>query len=420
MKATDNRGALTVEAAIVLPVILCAFFSVVFLIRTVYTYELIQHALTETASEIASAGYIYHVSGVRDLHDTVRDSINDRSELFREQADSILDAYNILKGTEGRDGDGSGDGDINSIIDDFDNVIDHAESILSDPLNELKIIVSFIADGALDDVKTQLLTPLVKLYMKKYLITDKMTDVDERLTSLDIIDGFDGLDFSDSAFLSDTEETMDIVVKYRVRLPLPVKFTKDLEFVQRVKVKAWMGGDEKKGVLGGYTGSKADDIWSLSNFQRGLKIRRIFGANLPENFPVIAKFENGKAVMIKSMDLTAESYQTPKNAEKTLKRYVNELTGYKGQDKPWGRDDITIRSSNIEQKELLLIIPENKLSENIEGMLEDIVRYADSRGIKLTIKRYGVKKTDEDHNETGGTDKEEVDEAGKEVSDEGE
>ena len=65
------RGAATLEAAIVLPLLLCAFFSVVFLVKTVYTYSLIQHAISETATEIASAGYIYHISGIRDLHDIV-------------------------------------------------------------------------------------------------------------------------------------------------------------------------------------------------------------------------------------------------------------------------------------------------------------------------------------------------------------
>ena len=46
------------------PDAVCAF-SVIFLIRTAYTYSLIQHAISETASEMASAGYIYQVSGIR-------------------------------------------------------------------------------------------------------------------------------------------------------------------------------------------------------------------------------------------------------------------------------------------------------------------------------------------------------------------
>lgn len=382
-----RTGALTVEAAIVMPIILCAFFSVVFLIKTVYAYSLIQHALSETAGEMASMGYIYHISGIRDLHDTIRNGVNERSELFRVQIDSAFEAFNILRGD-------NADGETGSGSADFSDIFNYSANIATDPLDELKAIAFYIAGGTINDTKTQLFMPIVKLYMKKNLTDDRCTDVNKRLLALNIEGGFDGLDFSDSSFFSDINEDIDIVVRYKMRIPIPIKFTNDLEFEHRVRVKAWMGGDEKTGVLGGETESNAaDDIWSLSNFQRGLKIRRKFGANLPDNFPVIAKYESGKAVMIKSMDLTAASYQNTGKAEKTLKGYINELARYEGQNDPWGRDDIVIRSTEIRQKELLLVIPENELSEGLELMLANMVRYADTRGVKLSINRYGRKIT---------------------------
>lgn len=409
------KGALTVEAAVVLPIILCAFFSVVLLIKTVYTYSLIQHALSETASEMASMGYIYHISGIRDLHDTVRNSVNERSDQFREQINNVFDAFDILRGTGPDSNSGNGTGGMGDYAESFNEIINHTGNIASDPLDELKTIVFHIAGGTFDDAKTQLFLPIVKMYLKKHLKTDN-SDVNERLLALDIEGGFEGLDFSESSFFSDTNEDIDIVVRYKMRMPVPIKFTKDLEFVHRVRIKAWMGGDEKTGVLDDNTGSgTVDDIWSLSNFQRGLKIRRNFGANLPDNFPVIAKYENGKAVMIKSMDLTASSYQISGNAAKTLKGYINELAKYRGQNEPWGRDDIVIRSSDIRQKELLLVIPENELSDELEHMLSNMVQYADSKGIQLVIKRYGMKIIKED--EGDGADNGEAGSGGTETDD---
>jgi hypothetical protein len=395
-----EKGSMTVEAALVLPVLLCVFFTVIFLIKGVYTYELVGHALNETASEMSSAGYIYHISGIRDIHDTVRNGIGDKSDVFKNQMDSVFDAYNNLKSIEnnlsqGPDGLSESAGLLADAKEKFQSIINQAESVASDPIEEVKSIASYIAGGVFDDAKTQLFIPITKLYMKKYLVTQSLKDVDERLRSLDIVDGFDGLDFSDSSFLSDKEEYIDIVVRYRIALPLPVKFASDLEFVQRVRVKAWMGGDETQAVL---EGSK-EDIWSLGNFQRGLKIRRLFGANLPTSFPVIAKFANGKAVMIKSMDLTAASYQAGDNAEKTLKGYLNELVQYKGQEKPWGSDDIVIREKDITSRELLLVIPKNELSDANEKLLSDMVDIAASKGVKLVVERYGLKGTVE--NDTG-------------------
>jgi hypothetical protein len=397
--AVGPKGALTVEAALILPLILCAFFSVVFIIKTVCTYELIQHAINETASEIAGSSYIYHLSGIRDLHDTVRDGAGDRSAQVRDQIGSVIEAYDTLSqigsGVKNSGLEGASE-DIKSIQDAkkyFSEIFEHSEDIISDPQNELKSIAFYIAAGAFDDIKTQLYIPVAKLYLKKYLVSEDWPDADERLRSLGIVNGFSGLDFSGSSFLSDREENIDIVVRYRVRLPLPVQFYNEMEFVQRAKVKAWMGGDEKTGVLDDDKSEK-EDIWSLGNFQRGLKLRSKFGANLPTSFPVIARYENGKAVMIKSMDLTAASYQTAVNTERTLKGYINELSEYKGQNKPWGSENILIRGEDIKQKELLLIIPENDPGESNNRVLVNMKEYARSRGVSLIVEKYGIKKTD--------------------------
>lgn len=462
-KLNERKGALTVEAALVMPVLLCAFFTVIFLVKTVCTYELMQHALDETASDIASAGYIYHISGIRDLHDTVRNDINDRSELFRNQISSVFETYDSLKSIgagmqQGQEQDPAQDpgqssqqsskqsseqcphqsseqssqqsseqsphqrseqssqqrseqgpgsladsiGPLGKAGEDFRNMLNQAETMADDPLDELKSIACYIAAGSLNDAKTQLFTPVVKLYMKKYLLTGSIKDVDQRLKMLNVENGFEGLDFSESSFLSDTEENIDIVVRYRINLILPLSFMPDLEIVQRSRAKAWLGGDDSSEVLDGSAEDNTDDIWSLSNFQRGLKIRRQFGANLPDSFPVLSAFDNGKAVMIKSMDLTAESYQTGDNAEKTLKGYIKELVKYKGQEKPWGSKGIVIKSDSITSREVLLVIPENKLSDANEAMLTDMIRFARSNGVDLDIRRYGTKKVKSDDTDTSG------------------
>lgn len=115
-------------------------FSAVFLIRAVYTYGLIQHALTETAREMASSGYIYHISGIRDLHDTVRDTINDRTDVLQAQAESLLEAYNGLFGTD--------------------------QAASADLPDVIETIVGFVAGRAFDEAKTQLFIPVVRQCMK--------------------------------------------------------------------------------------------------------------------------------------------------------------------------------------------------------------------------------------------------------------
>jgi hypothetical protein len=401
-----RKGTLTLEAALVLPLLLCVFLSIVFIIKAVYAYGLVNHALNETASEIASASYIYHISGIRDLHDTARNSLMDKSKVLKGQLDSVFDTYNSLKSVKSSLGQGV-QGIEDSVVSlrntekSFNEMLDSAESVADDPMEELKSIACYIASGAFDDAKTQVFTPVLKLYMKKYLTTEDITDADKRLKLLNIEGGFDGLDFSKSSFLADRDETIDIIVLYTIRLPLPIQIIPGWNVMQRVKVKAWMGGDETTGVLDG--SKSADDLWSLGNFQRGLKIRRLFGGNLPSNFPVIASFNNGKAVMIKSVDMTASSYQKGDNAKKLLEGYIDGLSGFKGQEKPWGSGNITIERKDIKNKELLLVIPQNELSDANEKLLASLASKAEAKGISLVIKRYGMKAVEQ---ETDGEEKE--------------
>ena len=366
-----RKGSVTIEAALVLPVFLCIVISVVFLIKTVYTHELIQHAITETAEEMASSGYILHISGLGELNTGLDSGMESRAQVFRDHMNTVFESFDSLGG-----------------LFDFGEAV---ETVASNPLEELKNAACLLAGGLYDDLKTQLFTPLVKVNMIKYLTSGSSQDVDKRLRALNVQDGFNGLDFKESGFLADENNEIDIVVKYKIDLPVPIKILPELEIVQRAVAKAWMGGDEASAVIEGGNG---EDVWSLKNFPRGRKIRSIYGANLPFNFPVIAIFESGKATMIKSMDLTAESYKDSKAVTDTLDEYLSALYAFKGQEEPWGSSKTVIRAQDIKQKELLLVIPKNQLDSKTEQILVDFASKASSLGIKLVIERYGFKNTE--------------------------
>jgi hypothetical protein len=142
----------------------------------------------------------------------------------------------------------------------------------------------------------------------------------------------------------------------------------------------------------------------LGNFQRGLKIRSLFGANLPNGFPVISKFDSGTATLIKSMDLTAESYQDSGIVRDKLIEYIAKLAAYSGQPEPWGSDGITIRSEDIERKELLLVIPENPVAPEVIRAVEECGAYAALKGLDMKVVKYGTKiiKVDGESGKDGG------------------
>jgi hypothetical protein len=332
-----NNGAVTIEASIVLPLFICVALSIAFFIKVVYTHEIIQHALNQTANEISQLSYIYHASGVKSIEE----------EIFQNIGNEVGE--------------------------------------LEDIPEELRDMLYSVIKGIYEDDFNRLCSTLTKIYMGKYFTDGEIKDPDKKLKKLNIDDGMNGLDMSMSSFFVDDKNDIDMIVRYKIDIPVPIKIFPPLHFVQRATVKAWLFGDE-------IINDNEEDIWSLDNFTRGRKIRKMFGANLPFNFPVIARFNSGTAVMIKSMDLTAKSYQMSEAVKKKVELYINELAGYPGQENPWGKDGIVIKREDIKVKQLLLVIPENPVVKEVMESLEECIIYARGVGVLLSIRKYGYKK----------------------------
>lgn len=264
-KYNSNKGSVTMEASIVLSIFICVAISIAFFIKLVYTHEIMQHALNQTANEMSQLSYLYHVSGIKDIEE----------EIFQNLDEEIGKIYVIPE-----------------------NLRDMLHSVIK---------------GMYEDDFNRLCSILTKIYMEKYFIDvdNKTEDPDKKIKRLNINDGMSGLDMSMSSFFEDDINDIDIVVRYKIDIPVPIKIFPALHIVQRATVKAWLFGDE-------IIDNNEEDIWSLDNFTRGKKIREIFGANLPFNFPVIARFNSGTATMIKSMDITTKSYQNPEMVKRKL------------------------------------------------------------------------------------------------------
>lgn len=360
-----KRGSMTLEASIALPLFLCVIISVIFLIKLTYTHELVQHAIEEAAWEIASSAYIYQASGLSEICDTAQESAENSTGRLKGNIRDILGNLDVLGDSSETAG----------------NVIDAA--------------VELFAEGAFYSIKSEIFAPVVRNYVEKYIapgydettLSDACSRADKRLKLLNVKNGILGMDFSKSSFLENKDENVEIVVSYEIELPLPINILPDLKVVQSASSRAWLSGDKPA------ENGRTDDIWSLGNLERGAKIRALFGANLPFSFPVISSFENGTAIMIKSMDLTAESYQNTLNVRKEIEVYINELVKFKGQEAPWGSKKIVISNRDILNRQILLVIPQNELLPEIERVLEACIDAAAGKDIKLKIVRYGIKQT---------------------------
>lgn len=168
-KECSQKGSLTVEAALVMPIFLYFMIAFLYFIQIFTIQEQIQSSITQMGLNLSKAAYF-----CKDFPE------------------------------------------INELLN-FDESIFEGE--LDIGLNNL---VDSISSGS-----------MLKLYAMKYLDT-------ERINESCIKGGFDGLSFYQSSILND-QEHIDIVVTYKLRLPLRIFKLGDMSMLQRIRLRGWTG-----------------------------------------------------------------------------------------------------------------------------------------------------------------------------------
>ena len=128
-----------------------------------------------------------------------------------------------------------------------------------------------------------------------------------------------------------------------------------------------------------------DNIWSLSNFDRGDAFRERYGANLPKTFPVIDSVNGGEVTAIRSIDLTSPYYQDVSNIEKKIKSDIKSLKGFEPQSVTINGQKYTV--DRVDSRHLKVIIPENSGRIGKET-IENLKGYALIQGVILDISEY--------------------------------
>jgi CDI toxin restriction endonuclease-like domain len=127
-------------------------------------------------------------------------------------------------------------------------------------------------------------------------------------------------------------------------------------------IQDWRAGNKTSAVMGALAiipGERlAGSVWKLGNFARGVAIETALGKNLAAGFPVIDKFLNGTATSIKSIDLTAKTYQDTEKLASTLDNYVDKVANFNGAK--YGTQ--AVEGSEITARELQVAIPKGGMS----------------------------------------------------------
>jgi contact-dependent growth inhibition (CDI) system restriction endonuclease-like protein len=129
-------------------------------------------------------------------------------------------------------------------------------------------------------------------------------------------------------------------------------------------------------------GAEAASVaWELGWAARGIYISEQRGANLPALFPGVDKWLDGVATSIKSIDLTAATYQDATRLTYRLNDYVNKLIFFDGAS--FG--DYQIEASSINGRVLDLVVPKRNMTAAQRAAISAAKARAKAFGVELTV-----------------------------------
>jgi len=130
----------------------------------------------------------------------------------------------------------------------------------------------------------------------------------------------------------------------------------------------------------------ASSVWNLDPFTRGRQIEQfILGglSRLGSNFPVIDDYIRGVATSIKSLDLTAATYQSGPRLISRLASYAGDLARFAGARR--GTLLIPPRGESIVRRVLVVAFEDGALTVDQARALAEFARRAPSAWPNVTI-----------------------------------
>jgi len=428
------RGSATVEASIILPVVIIIFVSIMSVVRIVGTYEHVQHALNEVAADLSQYSYLYAVSGLQEKHDEVIDEIEKaRDELLVQQ-----NAINVFYGTiQNITGEMTFTGqeydielltgkirDIQELDDSLEDLSELVDKILADPTGELRIIALALSETLFGKSKTVLFSIVSKSMLKEKLSKSLSMHDKDLEKNLRIKGGINGLDFSGSSFFDD-KQTIDLVVEYTIK-PMPdISILPEIRLRNRSCVLAWTLG---AGRLRMQEDTNKESLWNIDlntdpriqHMNRGIEIEKRFAAEIikpfgengivtPLFFPTVdaVKYEHGKEIsslysMI-SLNPYLSSYKSKSAISARIKNLIDKLHDFKRGEKNGIVIDITQKNTRV-KRVVYVVVPENSnLPEAFLEAVDECAEYSSKLGIELYYEqKYGEYEYGEESTENDG------------------
>lgn len=338
---SGERGSVTIETAIGLTVVISVVLTLSLFARVAYVQGVVQHALVQTANEMAAYSYFYSMTGLNQINDAIVEKKLTASagasgaiDTVSNAVENISNVYNQF--TAGKYAEAGGN---------LGQAWDSAMAVKDISITEtLKSFCIALAGEATEGIKTALVNNVTKPVLQTYLPEDQMKFykvgmfVDENGEYIDVDSNGFPIDLSYSTYFSnEAADEIYLVASYDLKLVTPIPVLDDpITIVQSAKTRAWFASwDESVSVDDTEDEEDEDEqsVWDLPDVQRASKIASTNSAlNLNENFKTIRGFNSstGKASMFATIDVRTGTYSGNSSAiASKIESKITSLENYK-------------------------------------------------------------------------------------------
>lgn len=364
----EENGAIVAEATIALSAFIFAIYLVLSIVDICYVQSKMGVALNSAAKEMSQYAYLYETLNMSEY----MSGEGGKSSEFMGSFSEVLNK--ISKGTS-------------NLSADLSNMFSTSAAQAGN-------------DSLAEYLKNGLGMTLAKQLVKKNLVSFEGDTADAFLTRNHVKDGFSGLNFINTTFLTDANQSeINLIVAYKVQVVRLLGTEYTFNFVQRADTKAWGKGVSLKNPSSNTTSTTAS-IWDASNLSRGNSIITSEKKNYKytssgNNFHAYDD-KNNQFIRIRSINTFDKSYSSQGAIEsqlnstyKTLKSGVEDLdkkiTVKNSSDK-----DVTLTSNkDTRTYKIVLVVPEGADMTTINSAVTSFK--ASNPGVDVEVKAgYGT------------------------------
>ncbi|OPZ84412.1 MAG: hypothetical protein BWY74_04208 [Firmicutes bacterium ADurb.Bin419] len=175
------------------------------------------------------------VSSTNDLYNSIQSIAETGMSTDINDTDSVLASWEAIK-EEALNGESS-----------VANLEQMVGDICSDPKNMILGIGAIFATEGINEITSRYIAaPIAKVLCKKHFTDAQFDDPDAYLKSLGVVDGLDGIDFTNSKLFPDGENTIEIVAVYKVKVIQLFPIENEFVFYQTAETKGWLLGEDSE------------------------------------------------------------------------------------------------------------------------------------------------------------------------------